>query len=175
MNYDYINQYKILHKIKKNYGKTSLNLYDEIEKIINIITPTTILDYGCGKSKLVDYIKKNKNIKTYKYDPAIRKYSKLLKRDVDMIICTDVLQHVPLYDLDRVLNEITKKCKYCLFYIKCTNHSTILPNGNFANCTIHNKNWWKNKLNNYFKEIYEENINNDITSVFFVTKKGEKL
>lgn len=170
---DYIKQYELLYKIKKNYGKTSIKLYDMLEKIINDLNILSVLDYGCGKSKLLDLIKKNKKIKIYRYDPAIKKYSKLTKNKTDLVICTDVLQHVPLYDLDRVLKEIKSKGIYILFYIKCTNHKTKLPNGTYANCTVYDKKWWLEKLSNYYDDIKEIKIS-DLTSVCFIMK-GENI
>lgn len=170
---DYIKQYKLLYKRKKNYGKTSIKLYDMLEKIINDLNILSVLDYGCGKSKLLDLIKKNKKIKIYRYDPAIKKYSKLTKNKTDLVICTDVLQHVPLYDLDRVLKEIKSKGIYILFYIKCTNHKTKLPNGTYANCTVYDKKWWLEKLSNYYDDIKEIKIS-DLTSVCFIMK-GENI
>ena len=170
---DYIKQYELLYKIKKNYGKTSIKLYDVLEKIINDLNILSVLDYGCGKSKLLDLIKKNKKIKIYRYDPAIKKYSKLTKNKTDLVICTDVLQHVPLYDLDRVLKEIKSKGIYILFYIKCTNHKTKLPNGTYANCTVYDKKWWLEKLSNYYDDIKEIKIS-DLTSVCFIMK-GENI
>ena len=170
---DYIKQYELLYKIKKNYGKTSIKLYDMLEKIINDLNISSVLDYGCGKSKLLDLIKKNKKIKIYRYDPAIKKYSKLTKNKTDLVICTDVLQHVPLYDLDRVLKEIKSKGIYILFYIKCTNHKTKLPNGTYANCTVYDKKWWLEKLSNYYDDIKEIKIS-DLTSVCFIMK-GENI
>ena len=170
---DYIKQYKLLYKRKKNYGKTSIKLYDMLEKIINDLNISSVLDYGCGKSKLLDLIKKNKKIKIYRYDPAIKKYSTLTKNKTDLVICTDVLQHVPLYDLDRVLKEIKSKGIYILFYIKCTNHKTKLPNKTYANCTVYDKKWWLEKLSNYYDDIKEIKIS-DLTSVCFIMK-GENI
>ena len=170
---DYIKQYELLYKIKKNYGKTSIKLYDMLEKIINDLNILSVLYYGCGKSKLLDLIKKNKKIKIYRYDPAIKKYSKLTKNKTDLVICTDVLQHVPLYDLDRVLKEIKSKGIYILFYIKCTNHKTKLPNKTYANCTVYDKKWWLEKLSNYYDDIKEIKIS-DLTSVCFIMK-GENI
>lgn len=170
---DYIKQYKLLYKRKKNYGKTSIKLYDMLKKIINDLNISSVLDYGCGKSKLLDLIKKNSKIKIFKYDPAIKKYSKLTKNKTDLVICTDVLQHVPLYDLDRVLKEIKSKGIYILFYIKCTNHKTKLPNKTYANCTVYDKKWWLEKLSNYYDDIKEIKIS-DLTSVCFIMK-GENI
>ena len=89
---DYIKQYELLYKIKKNYGKTSIKLYDMLEKIINDLNILSVLDYGCGKSKLLDLIKKNKKIKIYRYDPAIKKYSKLTKNKTDFDLKKEFLR-----------------------------------------------------------------------------------
>ena len=110
---------------------------------------------------------KELNIKTFKYDPAIKEYEDLPDEKVDFVICTDVLQHVPIYDLDRVLAEIRKYSNNCFFYIRCTPYKTKLPNGEKANCTVYPAEWWEKQLRKYFTNI--EKINNDdINSVSFI-------
>ena len=165
---DYINQYKILHQNKKNYGMTSIKFY---KHLLNIITDNdfeTVLDYGCGKSLLLNELSKIKKIKIFKYDPAITEYSKLPNINVDFVICTDVLQHIPLWDLDRVLSEISKFSTHCFFHIRCTPYKTILPNGNPANCTVYPPQWWAKKLKKYYNNIQIVD-KDDKNSVTFLT------
>lgn len=169
MNLKYIEQYKLLHLQKKNYGMTSIKLYDDIVFWIKKFNITSILDYGCGKSILADCIEKELKIKTYKYDPAISEYCELPKTNIDFIICTDVLQHIPLFDLDRVLLEIRKYTCNCFFHIRCTEYKTLLPNGEPANCTVYPAIWWKHKLEEYFEDIIKIETNN-LNTVTFVTK-----
>lgn len=169
MKNEYIKQYELLHLQKPNYGMTSIQFYDYLVKIIKKYNVKSILDYGCGKSKLLDNIKEQQKIDIYKYDPAISEFSILPIKDIDFIICTDVLQHIPLYDLDRVLNEIKSyKCD-CFFHIRCTAYHTVLPNGQLANCTVYPSEWWKKKLEDYFNNVKVVN-ENDLDTVSFITE-----
>lgn len=169
MNLEYIEQYKLLHLMKKNYGMTSIKFYNDIKFWIEKFNIKSILDYGCGKSILIDCIEKDLAIKVYKYDPAIKEYANLPKNKVDFIICTDVLQHIPVFDLDRVLLEIKKYSNTCFFHIRCTEYKTILPNGKPANCTVYPTEWWEKKLKNYYKEIIKVKTD-DLNTVTLVTK-----
>ena len=168
MKKDYINQYRILHQNKKHYGMTSIKFYDQLLDIIKVNNFEKILDYGCGKSSLLDNIQDALNIKAFKYDPAIDMYSKLPNIKMDFVICTDVLQHVPLYDLDRVLTEISSFSKNAFFNIRFTPYKTVLPNGEPANCTIYPPQWWKSMLEKYYNRI-EIVKSEDKNSVTFIT------
>ncbi|MDR2901687.1 MAG: class I SAM-dependent methyltransferase [Lactobacillales bacterium] len=153
MDSNYIAQYEIIHKIRKNYGMTSISLYKKILPLIQECNPYSILDFGCGKSKLADKIQQQLNIHTYRYDPAIPEYSQLPIKSTDFIICTDVLQHVPIFDLDRVLIQIKNLSQHAFFHINCNYHHRLLPNGEPANCTVYSPNWWKKKLGVYFDKV----------------------
>jgi hypothetical protein len=168
MKTDYINQYSILHIQKPHYGMTSIRFLEDIKKIIIKNNLSSILDYGCGKSNLLDEIKKSLNVEIYKYDPAIPKYSKKVKSKIDFIICTDVLQHVPLWDLTRVLLELKNyNCKGFI-HIRCTPYHTILPNGELANCTVFPCEWWENKLKEFFKKV--DRYKTDYDTVSFIVE-----
>ena len=163
-------QYKILHKNKPNYGKTSIELYDVVKSIIVNKKIKTVLDFGCGKSELIDRIHNDLGILCYRYDPAIEEYSRLIEHSVDLILCTDVLQHIPEYDLDSVFLQMRRLSNCVFFKIKCTQHHTLLPNGEFANCTVHDVNWWEKFIKKYYDSI--EIINYaDLTSVIFLVKE----
>jgi hypothetical protein len=150
---DYIEQYRILHKEKPQYGKTSVKFLGEILEIIDDYKIQEILDYGCGKSDLLDKLKEQRNIKIYKYDPAIEQYSRLPHVKINLLICTDVLQHIPIFDLSRVLKEISNYNSLCFFHIRCTFYHTLLPNGEPANVTVRSKKWWLQELGKYFNNI----------------------
>lgn len=170
MGKNYIKQYELLHIQKPHYGMTSIKFCDDIINIIKDKKFNTILDYGCGKSKLLDCIKNKMNVKTYKYDPAIKEYCKLPNNSIDFIICTDVLQHIPIYDLNRVLKEIKSYSNNCFFHIRCTQYYSRLPNGQFANCTVFPSEWWVKKLSEYFCNIMIMPID-DINTVTVLTGK----
>ena len=166
----YIEQYKLLYEIKPKYGASSVKLFDTIMPIIKEYNPVKVLDYGCGRSPLIDMIKENyEDIIPFRYDPVFEKFSALPNEKMDFVICTDVLQHVPVDDLDNTLLEITNLSKNCFFHIKCTDHPTKFPNGEPSNITVRDKEWWKNYLSKFF-DCIEEVFYPDDTTVTFKTK-----
>lgn len=169
MDLSYIEQYRLLYKNKPEYGKTSLSLFPIVASLIRQMGCSEILDYGCGQSQLADVLEKKLNVFVYKYDPAIAKFSILPTRKFDFVICTDVLQHIPIKDLNEVLLQIKKYSSNCFFYIKCSKHHTLLPNGMLANCTVHSPKWWQTRLGLFFN-IVTKMPTEDKTIASFVTK-----
>ena len=143
-----IEQYKILHTTKK-YGRSSIKLLKLIKKIIDF-KPESILDYGCGQSKLLDYLKAKRR---YRYDPAIKKYIQLPKTKVDLVLCIDVLEHILEEDLDNVLKELKSLSNKVIFSIGTKLATHKLPNGLNAHITVKPKKWWIKKLSKYFNTV----------------------
>lgn len=166
---EYIEQYKKLYELKPRYGASSVKLLNYILPVIKEYKPISVLDYGCGRSPLIDMIAEQVPIKPFRYDPVFEEFSSLPNEKMDFLICTDVLQHVPLNDLHNVLTEISSISSNCYFHIKCTDHPTNFPNGKPTNCTVYPKEWWKEKLSEYFSSA-EYTECNDETSVSFKTK-----
>ena len=178
MNINYIEQYKELYKIKPNYGKTSIKFLDTINTIIRQYGIESILDYGCGRSILLDELSKKNKISVSKYDPAIEEYSLLPSANCDFIICTDVLQHIPIHDLDNTMKEIRNYNCDCFFHVRSSEYKTKLPNGQNANCTVKNKEWWQAFLEKYYKNVIIFSFDDDtvtfITNDFKLKKVNEK-
>ncbi len=38
----------------------------------------------------------------------------------------------------------------CFLYKSVLKHKTLLPNGEYANCTVYPAKWWENKLKEFF-------------------------
>lgn len=150
---DLIKQYRILHRNNKKYGKSSEKLKDIIQPFVDELNPSVILDYGCGKSRLLESL--NTSAKLLRYDPAIRQYATYPSTPVEFIINTDVLEHIPEEQLDSVLTHISKssdKVFFCICLAKAVNN---LPDGTNCHKTVKPSQWWKEKLNTYFPVIKE--------------------
>lgn len=167
-NTDYLIQYKILHTENPDYGTSSIMLKEPIIKYITQFNAREILDYGCGKGVLSDELEKELSVKCFKYDPCIPEYSIIPEnKKFDLVICTDVLEHIPSQDLNKVLCHMSFLGKKFFLNISCRLAGQILPNGQNAHCTVFPPRWWYKKLSSYFKHIQEIDCE-DITAVSFI-------
>jgi trans-aconitate methyltransferase len=149
-----IDLYKQLHQIDESYGSTSLKFIDEVSVMIEYLNPKSILDYGCGKGTLIDEIQKRyPEIQCHKYDPSIPEYDTIPVSQADMVLNTDVLEHIPVDDIDEVLKNISSITQNVYFNLHHGRASTILPNGENAHCTVRSPNWYGKKLKQYFGHV----------------------
>lgn len=145
-----VNLYKDLYSENDEYHRNLIPMYRLIKSCINFDF-TSFLDYGCGKSNLAEIFKVKKNIKSYKYDPAIPEYSKIEKNlQVDLIANCDVMEHIPEDEIDTLLIEMSNISKNVFFNIYLKEAETILPNGENAHCTVKPIKWWKEKILDHF-------------------------
>lgn len=168
-NKNYVEQYKLLNDKNKFYYESNLsifNMINEISLFIDYLKPKNILDYGCGNGILLKLLKhKYPKINIDGYDPAIKEFSVISNNHYDMIINTDVLEHIPKSDICDVLNHIKSLSNNVFF---CLHHGkawTILPNGENAHITIEPKEWYHNLMRNYFDIIIPLKARNPINSI----------
>jgi len=123
-----------------------------VSPIINIAQKChckTALDYGCGRGWLSRELTK-KGLPCDGYDP----YSGFtdIKSQYDMVISTDVLEHLTLDELIEAAEHIKSlKPKVMFHSVFHKKAKLILPDGTNAHKTIENPEWWKNKLNELFE------------------------
>jgi hypothetical protein len=106
--------------------------------------PATVLDYGCGENRLAESLKAEFRISGY--DPGIPERASMPK-PCEMVICTDVLEHVEPAKLDAVLDHlwrITGKVAYLVIDVKPA--KAVLPDGRNAHLSLHEPQWWISKL-----------------------------
>lgn len=150
----YTEQYKALHNNSAGYGASSSMLFREVRLLINHLSPESILDFGCGKGVLIDKIARRfPDIKCYKYDPSILGIDTIPVESADFVINTDVLEHVPEYMFDDVLNSISSLSQTVFFNLHHGLAETRLPSGENAHCTVKPPGWYHDKLARYFKTI----------------------
>jgi len=68
----------------------------------------TILDYGCGRGSLKQYVEENgvTDREWTLYDPAMEQYNNKPTGTFDLVITTDVLEHVEPHMTNKVLREL---------------------------------------------------------------------
>jgi len=142
----YLKQAKLLHQNPSKWRGTTLTHYiEDINALIKDKHLKTILDYGCGKAKFHP-----KEWNADKYDPAVPEYSEKPTGRYDLVICTDVLEHIPQNHLDEVIEDIFNYSDQWVFIsVCCRKAKEILPNGYNAHATIESTKWWKDKFSKY--------------------------
>lgn len=167
-----IAQYKEIHATKP-YGRSSELKAGYVQReLMHLDQVESILDYGCGQSRLVDWVAKMNNAEARRYDPAIPAYDAPPTQPVDAAICTDVLEHIPEEDVDDFLGKIRALTPNAYFNVSIREAIEILPNGENAHCTVKPAKWWGEKIANVFG-FARRTSSNDGTSVTWVTWKAK--
>ena len=179
-----LNYYKDMHKYgyhlidgrkrdsKDAYdGKSTLAFAPIIKEIIKKENINNMIDYGCGKGnfysksfdlegKLIPPLRKFWDIEIKLYDPCYEKYSKFEKDETfDLLICIDVLEHIPESDIEWILDRFFKiSKKYIFINVACYEAIALLPDGENAHINIQKPIWWLNKLEKYQKNNKEMKV-----------------
>lgn len=151
-------KYMVKHGYQRNDGSFIKNTYEsfELKKFKKLLLPQfkhweikSVLDYGGGGS---NWEKKDfSNQKSAKeffdlekiinYEPA-RNLNKLDK--CDCVVCFDVLEHIYLNDLNKILTNIYSHArKLVILQVACYEAAALLPSGENAHITQRPPIWWK--------------------------------
>lgn len=166
--------YKDMHIKNIGYGATGARYTDRIIAHINKYKPESILDFGCGKGKLLNSLKTH-CIDIDEYDPAIIGKDKISKYQYDLIITTDVLEHLYEDEIQAICNEFMALSPQTMFHVICTRIAgNLLPDGSNAHKTVKNIEWWADMLvlyTGYNIEIIKNPIDLDgQTSIIILMK-----
>ena len=149
-----LEQYQRLHAQNRSYGRSSELQCGFVQATLDDLPLVrSILDYGCGKSRLVDWLARLNGAQGYRYDPAIPEYAELPVNKVDLVINTDVLEHIDEGDLNDVLLEIRRLSSNVYFNIATAPARAILPNGENAHVCVRTAEWWGELLGRHFETV----------------------
>lgn len=133
----------------KKHAPTVLKLTEQISKqYVKKDKPpfVSVLDYGCGKG----FLAKELPFPIYEYDPAIPGKTES-PRPADLVVCTDVLEHIEPDHLDQVLDDIRRCTKNVAFFAIHTGQSSkTLADGRNSHLIVEGKEFWKDKLSKFF-------------------------
>lgn len=137
-----------LHQERDSYGAGGAENADRVREIVKKYNIKNILDYGCGKADLSQVIPNVTN-----YDPAIKEYGNE-PGPADLVICTDVLEHIEPEYLDNVLDHLCTLTKKMIFISVATRPAKkILTDGRNAHLIQEQIEWWMPKLRKRFKIV----------------------
>jgi hypothetical protein len=138
-----------LHASNAHYGTSGAKYAQQVHALAMSLQTEDILDYGCGKSTLAN----NLPFKIKQYDPAIPKYA-ALPIPADLLVCTDVLEHIEPEMLDTVLSHLAEMTKRKGFLVIANRPARkTLEDGRNAHLIIEPPLYWLTKLYDYFNVV----------------------
>lgn len=135
-----------LHQANLAYGVGGGKHADTVKKLIAATGAQSVLDYGCGKG----YLAKALPFPIWEYDPAIHGKDESPK-PADLVVCTDVLEHIEPDCLLSVLADL-KRCVKSVGYFTIHTGAArkTLPDGRNTHLIQQKRQWWKNRLKAFF-------------------------
>ena len=112
-----------------------------------------MLEYGAGKSRLIDIIERQSGISGERYDPAIQDIAIPPKGPFDLVFCIDVMEHIPESEVDKVLANIRNLSPKAFFHVSTRYARAVLPNGENAHATVKSAAWWHAQLARHFGSV----------------------
>lgn len=160
---DYCALNKQLHEENKFFGARGHERLDDVLALAKSLNTEDILDYGCGKGMLANSLP----FRIKQYDPAVEKHS-AMPSAADIVVCTDVLEHVEPECIEFVFEHLRKLTKQVGYFSICTAEAfKKLPDGRNAHLLVRPPKWWLGILYEYFDIL---NFRRDEKSLHVVVK-----
>lgn len=143
---EYMELNKRLHAENPDYGVSGSKRADVVRKLVASTKPASVLDYGCGKGTLGMSLP----FPIWEYDPAIPGKD-APPRPAELVICTDVLEHIEPEYLEAVLldlSRVTQKVCYCV--INTGPARKTYADGRNTHLIQQPLEWWQATLARYF-------------------------
>jgi len=135
-----------LHHENLAYGVGGARHAKAVVELCRTLKTTSVLDYGCGKG----YLAKQLPYPIWEYDPAVPGKQET-PRSADIVVSTDVLEHIEPERLAFVLDDI-RRCmrKVGYFTIHTGPAQKTLPDGRNTHLIQQGAEWWEKTLSEFF-------------------------
>jgi Methyltransferase domain len=141
-----------MHNGGKRFGQGGERYAGIIRELAVELKTEDILDYGCGKGDFALHFP----YPIKQYDPCVPKFS-APPEPADIVVCTDVLEHVEPDCLDDVLGDLKRVTKhYLVTAIALYPAKKTLPDGRNTHLIVESMEWWKDKFLTYLDLDNEE-------------------
>ena len=146
-----IDQYKLKHAKQKGYGAGGS--FEEIKELIDELPKgSSILDFGCGKGKLLKKLRKS-GYECEGFDPAVPQVDDFPDQNFDAVICTDVLEHIRESDVSDIFNQmLAVEPAFVFLTIAHFEAFHQLPNGRNCHEPVQTPSWWWSKISQSFRD-----------------------
>ncbi|GAB3365552.1 MULTISPECIES: FkbM family methyltransferase [Giesbergeria] len=139
-----------LHLERSDYGTSGRQWATTVQYLLQQSKSSSVLDYGCGKQTLAQSLP---DIKILGFDPAIPGLDKP-PMPSDLLVCTDVLEHVEPEFIDHVLDDLSRLTKKIALITVATRPAVKkLADGRNAHLTVQPFSWWQDRFEKRFDII----------------------
>lgn len=151
--------YKDTHDQNPDFfkGYSIISHLSEISYLIRTSNIKTVIDYGCGKAEAWEYHKLRQLFDIQEFllfDPGVEKYATKPRKQTDLVICVDVMEHVPEHLVDEVIDDVCHYSKKAVFFgISTRSSNKILTDGSNAHPTVKPEKWWRDKFAKYDQHL----------------------
>lgn len=165
MKYEYkdLDLYKQLHQ-QRSYGDTGSVYTDDIKSFIDDTAASSVLDFGAGIGTLKNSLHNKYSFNIDEFDPCVPGKEVIPKDEYEMVITTDLLEHLFEEEIDNLFEEmLVLKPKFMYHAISTRTATILLPDGSNCHKTVKDAEWWLNKIKQLTKpsNINYENFSND--------------
>lgn len=157
-----------MHTDRKDYGISGYKYAQEIATAMELLGVKELLDYGAGRQTLREALPQ---YVVHSYDPCIEHLSGEPEPH-DMVVCTDVMEHIEEDRVDNVLDHIKELTRKVVFFQISTRLARkTLPNGENAHICVHPKEWWLNKLmTRWSVDSFTNNMDESLVAICSIRK-----
>jgi hypothetical protein len=144
-----------LHETRPDYGTSGRHWADLVAALASAMASdlarsaardtraVDILDYGCGKQTLAARLP---TLDIRGYDPAMPGLQ-TPPEPADLVVCTDVLEHVEADCIDDVMEDLCRVTRYAAFVTVATRPARkTLADGRNAHLIVENLHWWRTRF-----------------------------
>lgn len=144
---DYAKLNEQLHQSRPDYGTSGKQWAAKVARLARQVGATSILDYGCGKQTLKAALP---DWRVIGYDPAVPGLD-TPPHPADLVVCTDVLEHVEPEHIDAVLDDLCRLAQKAAFVTVATRPAVkTLADGRNAHLTVQPLAWWRTSFETRF-------------------------
>lgn len=146
------------------YGVSGAKHFSVVEQLAAVLATRDILDYGCGKRTLQTAL----GFQIHNYDPCIPGFDND-PAPADLVVCSDVLEHIEPEYLDNVLDDLQRVTKRAVFLVIANRPAKkVLPDGRNAHLIQESGAWWIPKIMARFRI---KNFSDQGGEMYFICEK----
>jgi 2-polyprenyl-3-methyl-5-hydroxy-6-metoxy-1,4-benzoquinol methylase len=136
--------------------KEKLPKYHLVQDFLKDESPKSLIDFGCAHGAMINRIKNDfpDILIVDGYDPGVIEYEKFPQQQYDCLVSNDVIEHIEPRYLDSTLIAMnTLFTKSAWLIVACYPAKKILPDGRNAHLSVHEPDWWIEKIKKTFSNV----------------------